>query len=285
MRKARAFPLVIFILIFFTQFAYAQTINVAIDKLNIDFTSDSGAPFIDSNSRTLVPFRIVLEKFGCTVEWNKTDQIAIAKKGGIEVQVPIGKPYIYVDGEQKSNDTSAQIKGGRTYLPIRAVLEAFGATIAWNPYSNSVIVDSSGDPIVILDPALEKMQAAEVKEVIDGDTFVLDSGEKVRLIGIDSPEVAGPYTKEEFYGEQASAYAKSVLIGTTVYLDKDVSETDQYGRLLRYVYLADGTFFNLNLVQNGYAKAGYYPPDIKYTDQFEAAEKKASDSSIGLWSE
>ena len=91
--------------------------------------------------------------------------------------------------------------------------------------------------------------------VIDGDTFVISSGERVRIIGIDTPEVTGPYTKAEFYGKQASTYTKFVLVGTIVYLHKDVSEADRYNRLLRYVYLEAGIFFNLLLIQAGYVEA------------------------------
>ena len=267
----------------FSQVANAQTIDVVIDNTKVAFSENTGHPYIDSNSRTLVPFRIVLEKFGCVVLWNQNDQIAIARKDLVEVQVPIGKSYILINGEQKANDTSAQIKNGRTFLPIRAVLEAFGASIAWNPYTCSVIVDSTGALIVVKNPILANMQAVVVDHVIDGDTFVLNSGEKVRMIGIDAPEVSGPFTSAEFYGEEASAYAKSALAGKTVYLDEDVSEIDNYGRLLRYVYLEDGTFFNLHLIKEGYAEAVLYPPDVKHTVLFDAEEKMARDSKRGLW--
>lgn len=283
MPKRNLMIIIFILLLVFSQVIYSQSINVVIDNAKVPFSANSGEPYIDSNSRTLVPFRVVLEQFGCEVDWNQNDQIAIAVKDEIEVQVPIGKPYIYVNGVEKPNDTSAQIKNGRTYLPIRAVLEAFGASVAWNPFSHSVMVDSTGASIAIINPALEKMQKVTVDHTIDGDTFVLNSGEKVRMIGIDTPEVTGPYTQAEFYGEQASAYVKVVLTGATVYLDKDVSDRDQYGRLLRYVYLEDGTFFNLLLIEEGYAEAIQWAPDLEYTEVFEAAEDKAQESKTGLW--
>lgn len=283
MKRRRVALIILVLLLLFSQVANAQSIDVVIDNTKVMFSANSGEPYIDSNSRTLVPFRIVLEKFGCVVEWNQNDQLAIARKDLIEVQVPIGKSYILVNGNVQANDTSAQIKNGRTYLPIRAVLEAFGASIAWDPYTNSVIVDSTGAPIVVKNPILANMQAVVVDHAIDGDTFVLNSGEKVRMIGIDAPEVSGPYTSAEFYGEQASAYTKSALTGKTVYLDKDVSETDKYDRLLRYVYLEDGTFFNLLLIKEGYAEAVRYPPDVKHAVLFDAEEKMSRDSKRGLW--
>ncbi len=279
--KLHIFILILILLI--PKIAHAQNIKVNIDNSNVSFSKSLGEPLIDANSRTLVPFRIVFEQFGCTVDWNQGALIASANKGTIKVQVPIGKPYIIINGKKKENDTSAQIINGRTYLPIRVALEAFGATVAWNPYTNSVIVDSSGKSIVVINPALVNMEAVIVDRVIDGDTFVLTSGEIVRMIGIDSPEVLGPYTKSEYYGEQASAYTKSALTGETVYLDKDVSNTDKYNRLLRYVYLEDGTFFNLLLVKEGYAEAVKYPIDVKNADILEAAEFKARESRKGLW--
>ncbi|MBK5215929.1 MAG: copper amine oxidase N-terminal domain-containing protein, partial [Candidatus Pacebacteria bacterium] len=108
--------------------AYAATgISVNINGANINFTQDSGTPFIDSANRTQVPFRQTMEQFGASVSWDQASQTAIAEKNGIIVKVPIGKNYIYKNTELISNDTAALIKDSRTYLPIRAVLEAFGA--------------------------------------------------------------------------------------------------------------------------------------------------------------
>ena len=126
-------------------------------------------------------------------------------------------------------------------------------------------------------------EKALVEKVIDGDTFILESGEKVRLIGIDTPEKAGPYTTEEAYGKEATAFAEALLEGKTVYLEKDTSETDRYGRLLRYAYLEDGTFVNLELLEEGLAEALEYPPDTRFADMFRAAEDKALDQKKGLW--
>jgi micrococcal nuclease len=97
--------------------------------------------------------------------------------------------------------------------------------------------------------------------------------------------VNGPSTDLEYYGEQASAYTKEALIDKTVYLNMDVSETDKYGRLLRYLYLEDGTFFNLELVKDGYAYASTYPPDVKYAGVFKEAASAARDQGTGLWGE
>lgn len=120
--------------------AYAAGIGVAINQQPVMFTQDSGAPFIDQASRTQVPFRAAMEAFGCTVNWDGTQQTAIAEKDGIIVKVPIGKPYILRNDQQIPCDTSALIKDNRTYLPIRAVLEAFGASVSWDSGTQTVLV-------------------------------------------------------------------------------------------------------------------------------------------------
>lgn len=154
-----------------------------------------------------------------------------------------------------------------------------------NKTSNDVIQNKKS-PI-----ALEK---AVVAKHIDGDTSVvkLENGkeEKVRLIGVNCPES----TKEhEPYGKEASDYTKSQLIGRTVYLEKDVSDKDQYGRLLRYVWLEPPVdtgeqevrtkMYNAILALNGYAVPYTFPPDVKYRDYFRQFSKEARTASKGLW--
>lgn len=135
------------------------------------------------------------------------------------------------------------------------------------------------------------LQAAIVSRVVDGDTFELSDGRKVRLIGINTPEST---TRTEEYGKEASNYTKSKLEGKRVYLQKDVSETDQYGRLLRIVWLSVPTndmneneirskMFNANLVINGYAEPSTYPPDVKYADYFRKFAREAREANRGLW--
>jgi len=123
-----------------------------------------------------------------------------------------------------------------------------------------------------------------VERVVDGDTFVLDTGEKVRMILINTPESVHPdETKNTEFGKIASEFTKNLLEGKEVILEKDVSETDRYGRLLRYVYLEDGTFVNELIVKEGYAQIATYPPDVKYKDIILAAEKYARENNKGLW--
>jgi micrococcal nuclease len=122
---------------------------------------------------------------------------------------------------------------------------------------------------------------ARVVRVIDGDTIEIAGGAHVRYIGMDTPET---YPKVEFYGPEAKAKNIELVEGKLVTLEKDVSDTDKYGRLLRYVY-ADGVFVNGELVRLGYAEAVAYPPDTRYQWQLEQLEKEAKAAKRGIWGE
>lgn len=130
--------------------------------------------------------------------------------------------------------------------------------------------------------ASKAAELAVVIKVIDGDTVELESGEKVRYIGIDTPELHHPQKGVECYGKEASDANTSLVLGKTVRLQKDVSETDRYGRLLRYVWLED-TLVNETLVAEGYARAVSYPPDTLYQQKFIAAQSDAMKRKSGAW--
>ncbi len=123
-------------------------------------------------------------------------------------------------------------------------------------------------------------ETAQVLHVIDGDTIdvLLDGNEyRVRYVGVDTPE-----RDEPFYREATQAN-RDFVDGQTVTLAVDVSETDQYGRLLRYVYLADGTFVNAELIAGGYARLVTYPPDVANADYFADLQREARQAERGLW--
>jgi micrococcal nuclease len=125
----------------------------------------------------------------------------------------------------------------------------------------------------------------KVTRVIDGDTIEVDIGGKlykVRYIGIDTPETVHPSKPVECFGKEASEKNRQLVEGKTVRLEKDVSETDSYGRLLRYVWVGDN-FVNDYLVRQGYAYAYTYPPDVKYAEQFVQAQREARENNRGLW--
>lgn len=127
----------------------------------------------------------------------------------------------------------------------------------------------------------------KVLSVTDGDTFRIDYkgvSTPVRMIGIDTPEVNHPSEPVQCYGKEASDKTKELLTGQEVVLEQDVSETDRYGRILAYVWL-NGELINEKLVKEGYAFSSSYPPDVKYQERFNEAEKYARTNNLGLWAD
>lgn len=121
-----------------------------------------------------------------------------------------------------------------------------------------------------------------VTRVVDGDTIEIQNGEMVRYIGIDTPEIEGPYTSLECFGQEASEMNRQLVEGKRVRLAADVENRDQYGRLLRYVYI-DDLMVNAELVRLGYARAVSYPPNTRYEEMFSQLEQQAREKNRGLW--
>lgn len=135
-----------------------------------------------------------------------------------------------------------------------------------------------------------------VKRVIDGDTIQLESGERVRLIGIDTPEM---HESDKLYrdsqrtqqdistiqklGRRAYAFTKDLVEGKRVSLEFDVEKRDTYKRLLAYVYLKDGTFVNAEIVRGGYASLMAIPPNVKYANLLLKLYQEARINKRGLW--
>ncbi|GBD20963.1 Thermonuclease [bacterium HR28] len=133
-------------------------------------------------------------------------------------------------------------------------------------------------------------EPALVVNVIDGDTLTVrtEHGEAiVRLIGIDAPERGDQDRPAEcFFEASTAALAQLTPPGSTVYLERDVSETDRYGRLLRYVWIVRARSWllvNEELVRQGAAIARQYPPDVRYSDRLAAAQRDAQRTRAGLW--
>lgn len=130
---------------------------------------------------------------------------------------------------------------------------------------------------------VEDRETFLVTRTIDGDTIEIASGVRIRLIGINAPEIGGQRTSAECFGIEAARRTKELIEGKQIALERDVSETDAYGRLLRYVYI-NGIMLNELLVREGYAHASAYPPDVKYANQLRDAEHIARARGSGLWS-
>lgn len=126
-------------------------------------------------------------------------------------------------------------------------------------------------------------QPIKVVQAIDGDTIELINGEKVRYIGIDTPEEFDRRKPVQCFAVQAAERNRQLVEGKTVILEKDKTEHDQYGRWLGFIYLEDGTFVNKKLVAEGYAFAYPYKPDLSKSAEIKAAESIARRSKIGLW--
>lgn len=122
-----------------------------------------------------------------------------------------------------------------------------------------------------------------VVRVVDGDTIELADGQRVRYLGIDTPESVDPRKGVACFGREAAERNRDLVEGQAVRLQRDVSDRDRYGRLLRYVYLGD-ELVNEQLVRDGYARTHAYPPDVRYQSRFEAAERDARAAGRGLWS-
>jgi len=119
-----------------------------------------------------------------------------------------------------------------------------------------------------------------VARVVDGDTLVLAGGERVRYIGVDAPEDT---TVVEPFGPEATALNRRLVEGKWVRLERDVSDRDRYGRLLRYVWVGE-VLVEAELVREGYAEAKPYPPDLRYYPCLEALEEEARREARGMWS-
>ncbi len=137
-----------------------------------------------------------------------------------------------------------------------------------------------------------------VKRAVDGDTLLLENGERVRLIGIDTPEM---HESDKLYkdsqrsqegvstiqklGRRAYEFTKGLVEGKRVSLEFDVEKRDKYDRLLAYVYLKDGTFINARILEQGYASLMTFAPNVKYADLFLKLYRQARENRRGLWGE
>ena len=127
-----------------------------------------------------------------------------------------------------------------------------------------------------------------VVRVVDGDTIVVDIDgvpEKVRLIGVDTPEVVDPRKPVQCFGKEASAFTKTLLTGRRVRLEMDSSQgdRDKYHRLLRYVFLNDDTLVNKTIIAEGYGHEYTYRTPYRYQTEFTTAQQSARAAEKGLW--
>lgn len=143
----------------------------------------------------------------------------------------------------------------------------------------------------VQDAPAQDLTEARVIRVIDGDTIEVEfkgGGGRLRLIGVDTPETKHPSKPVQCFGKEAGARTQALIdeVGGQVYIEKDISERDRYGRLLRYVWLPYPQGLRMldeTLVKEGYAQVSTYPPDVKYVERFTAAQTEARRQNRGLW--
>lgn len=249
----------------------AAEVQVFVNGNKLDVTT------VTVNGRTLVPLRAIFESLGADVLWDNDTRTAHARWDGGSLSLPIGSSQAVVNGEVRSLDVPAQLIDGRTMVPLRFVAESMGALVGWYQNTRAVTINK---------PAKAPVSAV-VTRVVDGDTldltFADGRSERLRLIGVDTPETVHPTIGEEPGGREASYFTKEALAGKTVLVEFDAEERDRYGRLLGYVYTTDGAMFNAVLVDRGFAEVATFPPNVRYVNVFTALQQGAREAKVGLW--
>lgn len=153
--------------------AYADGVHVVMDQALVSFTPESGIPFTDTAYRTQVPLRQTMESFGAVVTWDQENQVASVEKEGTLLMIPVGTNYIIKDGEMVLLDTTAIMIDNKVYLPIRPILESFGATVSWDQFTQTV---------TILSPTENPILTLHYIDVGQGDSTLIDFGDYEILI-------------------------------------------------------------------------------------------------------
>lgn len=175
--------LLLFILSPTVNYSKTMTINVIVDGVTVVFTDATGYPHIDEHNRTLIPLRTVMEVFGAEVTYNSLEKKAIIEKNGIYVEVPIGEKYLLRNGVKVTFDTNAIIQKGRTYIPLRAVVEALDGVVEYKQVTHTAIVYSENSEYIKEDLS----SAAKETSLTIGMQVSLTSDEDAQLLldGLD----------------------------------------------------------------------------------------------------
>jgi endonuclease YncB( thermonuclease family) len=253
-----------------------RDIRAYLDGQLIEFET----PPVQIQGSTLVPMQELFTALDVQTNYESKSKKLTATKGNLSITYTIGSRTANINGKSVRLSVPGQIIQSTPFIPLRLISAGFGTSVGWDKDTRVVTLSTA-----------EKLQATVV-DVVDGDTVKLkyktSSGaaktESVRLIGVDTPETVHPKKGVEPYGKEASNYTKSVLKeGSSVWIEFDEQERDRYGRLLVYLFLTDGTFFNGNLVSAGYAKTATFPPNVRWVDVFTFMQTSARENERGLW--
>ena len=131
----------------------------------------------------------------------------------------------------------------------------------------------------------QPQEFVRVTRVVDGDTIILESGERVRLLGVNAPEVNNPKKSIEAFGKEATEFTRRMVEGKLVRIEADqpASKKDKHSRILAYVFLQDGTHVNAEIIRQGYGFAESSWPPLKYEYEFRRLEQEAREKRRGLW--
>lgn len=285
MKKYRKFLMVTAFVMLLPLTSYAKNVRLWIDG---NYVTGDVAPQI-VNDRTVVPLRMISESLGLVPVWNEPEQSVTIEAQNISVVFKINDMNYVLNGETKQMDVAPQIISDRTFVPLRVIAEVFGKNVDWDQKNETAIVGEGYVPPAETQVSFEK---ATVKNVVDGDTIVVDidgTEKKVRFVGIDAPEMSTPN------GNISKKFTEDAILNKTVYLEKDVSEVDKYDRLLRYIWLISPSGIEINensirenmlngkMVASGMAASKTYAPDTKYQNILDKIQTDAINNKLGMW--
>lgn len=208
--------------------------------------------------------------------------VAIAAFGGCSATTDTAS-----SDSSRAPEDSSQASGNQSGGNQQGSSQNSGNSLGTKPPGSNAVPDASGNNTSGSSAKLEPN--AQVVRIVDGDTMVVRVGrtdERLRLIGINTPESVDPNRPVMCFGKEASQHLKSLTpVGTQIRIERDVEPRDKFGRLLGYVYrAADGKFVNLAQITDGYANQYTFPPNVAHTDEFRRAAAAARSQGVGLWS-
>ena len=229
---------------------------------------------LSSNKQWTIAAKAFLASLKVTYQYQPQQKKVIANRSNQSFECTIGQSKARVNRKTMALPTPCTMQNGQVYVPLRIVAETFKATVGFESQSNVFIISTSFKV------------TAKVLRVVDGDTIEIqwqNGKEKIRMIGVDTPETVHPQKGEEPYGREASNFTKQNLQSKSIWIEFDVEQRDRYKRLLAYVFTTEGKFFNATLIENGYAQLSTYPPNVRWVELFRVLQTNARENQRGLW--